>query len=204
MIKRRNNTLIIVVIAVVLVAVAAVAVLFVTNDTNNKKAIGIEISSVPVKLEYFKYDELDLTGLTVKLKKNVAQYDEVIDVSKLTITGFDSSQVVDRQTVTVSYEGFSATFVVKIKELPPPKPAVTYIEIKMDEGYELKTTYKVGEPMELTNMYLLVSYSDGSTAKVYVTPDMLSGFDNRRPATEQRIKVVYGGLFTTYYVDIVE
>ena len=200
---RRNNTLIIVVIAVVLIAIAAVVAIFVTNDINNKKAIGIEISTYPVNLEYFKYDELDLTGLSVKLRKNNAQYDEMIDLSKVTITGFDSTKAVDRQTVTISYEGFSTTFVVKIKELPPSTPAVTNIELKVDEGYTLKTTYNVGEPMDLTIMYLLVTYSNGSTSKVYLTSDMVSGFDNRRPATQQRVMVIYGGLFTTFYVDIV-
>ena len=198
----RRSTLIIIVVAIVLVAAAAVVAIFVTNDINNKKAIGIEITTYPVNLEYFKYDQLDLTGLTVKLRKNSAQYDEMLDVSKLTITGFDSSKVADRQTVTISYEGFTATFVVKIKELPAPKPAVTNIKLEMDEGYSLKTKYNVGETLELTNMYLLVTYSDGSTAKVYVTIDMVSGFDSRRPATEQRVKITHGGLFTTFYVDI--
>ena len=200
----RRNKLIIVVIAVVLVAIAAVVAVVFINDANNKKAIGIEIDTYPVRLEYYRYDELDLTGLSVKLKKNNAQYDEMIDVSKVTITGFDSSKVVDRQTVTVTYEGFTTTFVVKIQELPAPKPSVTGLKLEMDEGYELKTEYRVGEALELTHMYLLVTYSDGSTAKVYVTPDMVSDFDSRRPATEQRIKITYGGLFTKYYVNIVE
>ena len=69
----------------------------------------------------------------------------------------------------------------------------------------MKTEYKVGEPLDLAHMYLLVTYSDGSTARIPVTPELVSGFDNRRVTTEpMRIKVTYGGLFTTYYINIVE
>lgn len=200
----RRNKLIVVVISVVLIAIAMVAAVVLVNDTNNKKAIGIEIVTAPVDLEYYKYDTLDLTGLSVKLRKNNAQYDEMIDVSRLTVTGFDSTVVTERQTVTVSYEGFTATFAVKIEELPAPKPAVVGLKLEMDEGYELKTEYKVGEALDLSHMYLVVTYSDGTTARISVTLDHVSGFDSRRPATEQRIKVSYGGLFTKYYVNIVE
>lgn len=201
--NKNKNILIVIIIAVVLIAIASVVSVVAINDSNSKKATGIEISTYPIKLEYYKYDQIDLTGLSIKLKKNNAQYDEMIDTSKVTITGFDSSKVTDRQTVTVSYNGFSATFVVKIQELPEPTPAVTNIQLEMDEGYELKTQYKVGEALDLSHMYLRVTYSDGTIARVSVTPDMVSGFDSRRPATQQRVKIVFGDLFTKYFVDIV-
>ena len=204
MIKRRNTVAIIIVVAVVLVAVAAVVGVIAVNDSNNKKAIGIEISTYPVRTEYYRYDNLDLTGLTVKLRKNSAQYDEMIDVSKVTVTGFDSSKAVEKQTVTITYEGFTATFDVKINELPTPKPAVTGLKLEMDEGYEMKTEYKVGEALDLSHMYLVVTYSDGTKARISVTLEHVSGFDSRRPATEQRVKVSYGGLFTKYFVNITE
>ena len=204
MIKRRNTAAIIIVIAVVLVAIAAVVGVIAVNDSNNKKAIGIEISTYPVRTEYYRYDNLDLTGLTVKLRKNSAQYDEMIDVSKVTVTGFDSSKAVEKQTVTITYEGFTATFDVKINELTTPKPAVTGLKLEMDEGYEMKTEYKVGEALDLSHMYLVVTYSDGTKARISVTLEHVSGFDSRRPATEQRVKVSYGGLFTKYFVNITE
>lgn len=204
MIKRRNTTAIIIVVAVVLVAIAAVVAVMAINDSNNKKAIGIEISTYPVRTEYYRYDNLDLTGLTVKLRKNSAQYDEMIDVSKVTVTGFDSSKAVEKQTVTLTYEGFTATFDVKIKELPTPKPAVVDIKLEMDEGYELKTEYKVGEALDLSHMYLVVTYSDGTTARVYVTLDHVEGFDNRRVTTEpMAVMVIYDGFYTEFYVNIV-
>lgn len=202
--NNRRNIFIIIIVAVVLIAIAAVVAVIAINDSNNKKAVGIEITQPAIKLEYYKYDKLDLTGLELRLRKNSAQYDEIIDLSKVTVTGFDSSKVEDRQTVTLTYEGFSTTFVVKIVELPEPQPAVVGLKLEMDEGYELKTEYKVGEALDLSHMYLVVTYSDGTTARISVTLEHVSGFDSRRPATEQRIKVAYGGLFTKYYVNIVE
>ncbi len=203
-INKGKNIFIIIIIAVVVLAIAAVVAVSLINDADNKKATGIEIETYPVKLEYYQYDKLDLTGLSIKLNKNNAKYDEMIDVSKVTVTGFDSTKITDKQTVTLSYEDFTTTFDVKIKELPEPQAAVVSIELVMDEGYEMKTVYRVGEALDLSHMYLKVTYSDGATARIPVTPELVSGFDNRQPATEQRIKVSYEGLFTKYFIDIVE
>ena len=92
---------------------------------------GIEIASAPKKTEYFINDELDTTGLKVN-----AVYDDGYkkEITNYAITGFSSTDPGEK-TITVTYEGFNATFKVVIKESPIdvffglPTPAIIAIGV---------------------------------------------------------------------------
>ena len=88
---------------------------------------GITIANLPDKTEYVQGEELDLTGIIVE-----AHYSDT-SVVKLeegengyTVSGYDAQQI-GEQTITVSYNGDSATFTVTVtaKEEPedPQKPS---------------------------------------------------------------------------------
>ena len=72
----------------------------------------IEVTSQPDKTVYLEGEKLDSTGLEV-----TAYYDngtaEVIE--GYTLSGFDSSRL-GQQTVTVSYQGFTASFSVTVEQ----------------------------------------------------------------------------------------
>ena len=81
---------------------------------------GIEVTP-PTNLTYTEGEELDLTGLVVTLHYNDGTSETVTE--GYTISGYDKNTV-GTQTITVTYQGFTATFEVTVEEeqLPPPTP----------------------------------------------------------------------------------
>ncbi len=71
--------------------------------------------NAPTKTVYDLGESLDTTGMTV-----TASYEDgtegTVNLSKVIITGFDSSKVTEKQTVTVKYAGQTATFDVEIRD----------------------------------------------------------------------------------------
>ncbi len=84
-------------------------------STKTVAVSGIKVSA-PTKTVYDLGESLDTTGMTV-----TASYEDgtegTVDLSKVIITGFDSSKVTEKQTVTVKYAGQTATFDVEIRNL---------------------------------------------------------------------------------------
>ncbi|WP_025724383.1 bacterial Ig-like domain-containing protein [Acholeplasma granularum] len=76
-----------------------------------KQEVGIELTN-PTKLEYFIDETFDDTGLVVKVKFD-DDSEEVLDKSKYTVTGFDSTKA-DTVTISVTYKTFTKTFEVTV------------------------------------------------------------------------------------------
>ena len=72
--------------------------------------------NAPTKTVYDLGESLDTTGMTVTASYEDGTED-VVDLSKVIVTGFDSSKVAEKQTVTVKYAGKTATFDVEIRNL---------------------------------------------------------------------------------------
>ena len=72
--------------------------------------------NAPTKTVYDLGESLDTTGMTVTASYEDGTED-VVDLSKVIVTGFDSSKVTEKQTVTVKYAGQTATFDVEIRNL---------------------------------------------------------------------------------------
>lgn len=198
--KRNNKILIIVIVAVLVVGLIAAGVVIGIGMTDE----GISLISTPNDVTYFQYDSFDITGLRVQLDKKNDAFSKEIDLADVAITGFDSTKVAKEQVITVSYKGFSTTFKVEIAPLPAEQASVVRIDLDMDDGYEMKTVYEEFEPLDLTHMYLILTYSDGTKERIPVTKDMISGYDNREVTTTPlRVKVTYGNRFTTFNVSIV-
>ena len=66
-----------------------------------------------------------------------------------------------------------------------------------------KTTYDIGETLDVTGALITAAYSDGSSVDVSVTADMCSGFDSST-AGEKTVTVTYESKTTTFTVTVSE
>ena len=132
----------------------------------------ISIQTTPTKSEYFVGDELDTTGLVLKLTFADGSVSTVD--SGFTTSGFDSTTAGEK-TVTVTYLGKSTTFAVTVQEL-----SVTGISVKTNPT---KINYWLGEELDTTGLVLTVTYNNGSTADIS-TDFTTSGFDSETTGTK--------------------
>ena len=75
---------------------------------------GIEIETLPSKLEYTEGEEFDTSGLVVNVLYNNGKKEAVVDY---TLSGFESA--VGTHTIVVDYSGFSASFDLVVNEKQP-------------------------------------------------------------------------------------
>ena len=157
------------------------------------QAESINITSTPYKTSYYVGEELNLDGLTVE-----ATYSDgstfVVTVTSDMVSGFDSS-VAGTQTLTVTYEDCTATFNVEVVE-----NSVSNINIL---NYPSKTSYYVGEELDVSGLEIEAVYSDGSTSVVTVTSDMVSGFDSSVVGTKT-LTVTYEDCTVNFDVEVIE
>lgn len=146
---------------------------------------GIEVTTPPTKLEYTVGETFDGTGMVVS---RVYSDDSRVATEDYTVSGFDSS-VAGIKTVTVTCDGYSATFDVIVTA------QVTGITVVPPT----KTEYLYGEPLDTAGMAVKVNYSDGTSADV--TDYTLSGYDANKLGG-QIITVTYQGLAATFSVTV--
>ena len=84
-------------------------------STKTVAVSGIKVNA-PTKTVYDLGESLDTTGMTVTASYEDGTED-VVDLSKVYVTGFDSSKVAEKQTVTVKYAGKAVTFDVEIRNV---------------------------------------------------------------------------------------
>ena len=102
------------------------------NVTIKEPAVtGIRISTTP-KTEYLIDDTLDVSGgeITVSYENGA---DKVISITSAMVTGFDSSAAVSSQTLTVTYEEKTATYVITVKKHTPTVTAPTASAITLGQ-----------------------------------------------------------------------
>lgn len=122
-------------------------------------------------------------------------FDGAGDCTGTEITGLTSGTYYVRVKETATHEpGETATVVVPAWGAP----TLTGVSIS-STGH--KTVYTKGEALDVTGLTLAARYSDNSTQTVPVTADMVSGYDPNKTGT-QTLTVRYGGLSTTYTVEV--
>ena len=156
----------------------------------------IAVTAGPTKTTYKIGEELDLTGLVV-----TATYSDdstaPVDVTPAMVTGFDNTQA-GEQTLTVTYEGETATFEVTVEEDQPQPPTLESIAVTANPA---KMIYQAGEELNLDGLVVTATYSDDSTAPVDVTPAMVTGFDNAKVG-KQTLTVTYEEKTATFEVTV--
>jgi len=159
---------------------------------------GISIESMPIKANYIQQtEELDLTGGELKVTYN----DETTDTISMTnedvkVTGFDNSKL-GKNTLTVSYNGFTSTFDVEIISKKVKSIEITKLP--------LKTSYIQNyEKLDLTEGIITVTFTDDTTDTISMTYDKIkvTGFDNSKVGMNT-LTVEYEGANDTFEVEIV-
>ena len=153
----------------------------------------INITSTPSKTSYYVGEELDLSGLEIEAVYSNGST-SYVDVSLDMVSGFNSS-VAGTQTLTITYGDCTATFDVEVVE-----NSVSSLNIT---STPYKTSYYVGEELDLSKLEIEATYSDGSTSYVDVSLDMVSGFDTSVAGT-QTLTITYGDCTTTFDVEVIE
>ena len=97
-------------------------------------------------------------------------------------------------------EGWIALPYVTFDGVLPPDQTVQSIQVTQKPN-KLSYVHKV-DTLDITGGKLLVTYMDGSTSTVDITPEMVSGFDNTNVGANT-LTVTYGEKTTTFDVQIV-
>ena len=143
------------------------------------------ITSYPVKLAYLQYEDMDLTGMEVKVTYNDGTSQLVEDYQ---VAGFSSE--VGTHTISVAYAGWVKTFDIIVTERK-----MVDLEVKTPD----RLTYFVGESFESDGMIVTASYNNGQ--RIDVIDYQVSGFDS----TTEGIKTVtvsYGGMSRSFNVSV--
>ncbi|MSC86449.1 Cna B-type domain-containing protein [Eubacterium sp. BIOML-A1] len=93
---------------------------------------GIKLNSNGAKKVYTEGEALDVTGLTLEVSKSDGSK-STVDVTAAMISGFDSSKT-GKQTLTVRYEGFTATYEVEVKAKTNPPVTTSTISYNLNGG----------------------------------------------------------------------
>ena len=109
------------------------------------------------KTEYTQGDKLDTTGMQLTLHYVGSEETETVDMNAdVQVTGFDSSQPADTQTLTVKYHGRTATYDIKINEKSFPSAIFNSLKGKATVEYSHTGSYKGEDGQEF------VDHTDGS------------------------------------------
>jgi hypothetical protein len=166
-----------------------------TCNVDVRSMTSIQIVQPPTKLDYNQGDSLDLTGLRV-----IGVWEgfpsEELDISRNNITGFNANNV-GIQHVTVTKDGRSASFDVEVM-------ALTSIEL---DKPPTKTTYKVGESLDLTGILLYGNYTGANPTKrrrELIPLDQITvvGYEPNRIGRQQRVTIMVSGISANFFVDI--
>ncbi|MBR0164729.1 MAG: InlB B-repeat-containing protein [Lachnospiraceae bacterium] len=110
---------------------------------------GITLNSDSANKIYTEGDALDVTGLTLEVSKSDGSK-ETVNVTAAMVTGFDSSTV-GKQTLTVSYEGFTDSYEIEVKaKTNPPTPVTVSYAAKDGSGNTIQSvTWQKGSGKNL-------------------------------------------------------
>ena len=166
----------------------------------------IQIVHAPNKRTYRRGDVFEMDGLEVFGHTKNDQFLK-LDLTECQITGFDSSVVASKQTITVTYKGFSDTFAIEITEAP--KPVTNPIESITMETFP-KIEYKLGDYLDTNGGAFICTYADGTTKTRELKPKYVYGFKQamKLGVGEHELRVVYEEddvmVETTYKITITE
>lgn len=166
------NIVLIALVIVLIIGAVVTAVVLLPRESESKddgkpKILEIVASDLP-KREYYIGESFDATGLVIQVvTDNIdSTYFVKYPNRELIITGFDSSVPNEALPITVTYQGFSLTFPVKIKEVETPAP--TLVEIKLSDNfcrsYSLDWWTKKGPIFD--GVELICIFSDGSEERI--------------------------------------
>ncbi len=134
----------------------------------------VTVSTVPTKTEYTVGDTFDVTGGKLTVTYTGGKEAETIDLTAEMCTGFDSTTA-GTKTITVTYEGKTATFEVTVKEKPVIDEG-TVIEVGADKdcktiGEAVAKINADAKAKKLGTLYTIKFSGDMNEAKALSLPD---------------------------------
>lgn len=149
----------------------------------------------PTKVEYIVGDAFDATGMEVKVVFSDGT-DRVLTSSEYTLTGFNASAA-GLVTVTVTYEGESATFGIAIFDPEAPEEALSLIVVEVPT----QQIYDKTEAFNAEGLVVEVLFNTGRRQTLTESEYTLSGFV-QGSIGRYDIVVSYEGLQTTFYSEV--
>ncbi|MBQ8731339.1 MAG: bacterial Ig-like domain-containing protein [Oscillospiraceae bacterium] len=152
-----------------------------------KTLTSIVVESEPNKLEYLEGDaSLDTDGLVIRAYYN-NDTSEIIS-GNYTVTGYNSTP--GEKTITVTYQGKTATFTINVKA-----KSVNSISVTQKPN---KLTYLEGDSFDKTGMVITAYYNNNTSSAV--TDYAISGYTST--VGTKTITVSYGGKTATFTVTV--
>ncbi len=152
----------------------------------------IYISKKPAKLVYVVGEVFDPTGMVVKIRYVNGKTEAITDY---TISGFDSSEEVDSELITVTYLknniSYTTTFKINI---------IGVSELNLVRAPD-KKNYSTGDSFEPAGLVLEAVYTDGTTETV---TNYTTDFDKvvAEPGSEKKVTITYGGKTVTFPINV--
>jgi hypothetical protein len=155
---------------------------------------GIVVTTPPTKTTYTVGEELDLSGLVVTgtYSDNTTKAETVTTAN---VSGY-GKYTVGGQELTVTVNGKTAQFSVTVNAVGAP--TLTSIVVTSPPT---KTTYAIGEALDLTGIVVTGTYSDGNTKTEDVGEDNVSGYD-ADTIGEQTLTVTVSGKTAQFSVTV--
>ncbi len=143
------------------------------------------ITTLP-KINYYRGDAFDASGATLTVYYENGKT-ESVPLTMNMISDFNSNAV-GKQVLTVTFKNATTYLTVNVSSAPVYSVRVYTMPDK--------TTYIIGEEMDVTGMQLLVTFSNNLTEVVDVTPDMVSAFSTENEG-ETEMSILYSGKYCT-------
>lgn len=164
---------------IAIVAVAVIAVLCLSACEEEYNIDHLEIYSSP-KTNYYVGEELDYSGASIRVVYTNGT-DRIVPVDDTMISSFNSS-VLGPQYIKIYYGNSSVSVRVNVNRYATQSSA---LEMPV-ENYDLIQ----GQPLNLNDSFLVITFADGSVQRVPLTTSMCSGYDAGRVG-QQEINVRY-------------
>lgn len=124
--------------------------------TNKIQVTGIEISSLPTKVNYVEGEQFDETGLEVK--KVMSNSSRVV-ITNYTIDKI-SALTVDDTVITVKYGKFSAIINITVEAAEPSGRRLVDVELKVEENFSYTRTMDLSSHVEYREVYSDDTYEE--------------------------------------------
>ncbi len=154
----------------------------------------IEITSLPNKTEYKVGEVFDPTGIVIKATKLDGSIQENIK-TEITYSHSGAFNTPGDIEITVNYGGAKTVFTVKVK------PAEIKAESIAIASKPSKTTYNVGESLDVSGLSVEVTKNDGSKETI-TTGFNVSPSGKLNTAGTVTVTVTYEGLTATFNVTV--
>ena len=173
------------------------------DKETTKTVTSIKVKTLPSKTKYNLGEDLKLDGGIIEVTYSDNTKGEIsMSDSNVTITGYDKNKE-GNQTITVNYYNKITTFMVQVvDDSKPQDKTITSIKVKTLPS---KTTYELGEDLNLEGGIIEVTYSDDTKEEVQMTDSkvIITGYDKNKTGV-QTLTVNYNNKLTTFSVTVKE